>query len=309
MIERPRTGGAGHRCGDRARAPASSRCRSTSPRCWQRPPPTARTGSPVTEVDAAVAFDAPGTMTGITDAVSGGTFASLVEMLRNGRGRLPDPHALEPERSRRAGGCDLRPRRHAGTGAWLAPLFPSPLINPPVLHRSAALLRDDGDALFAADYRYREGTVTASMLGPVNVPGVAPVASAAMALGQATVAGAQLLPQGDPFGSRRRAVPPRPGSRAPARARDPRRVVYRNDVHAVTASGDTADVSSRRSVIRATNRRPCSSARPPSPSPPWRRHGPAHQTPATVLGIADLRAVYPRRRPAHHPRSCSAGPR
>ena len=53
-----------------------------------------RSGSSVTEVDAAVSFTAP--MTGIADAVSGGTFASLVEIVRGGRGRLPDPHALDP---------------------------------------------------------------------------------------------------------------------------------------------------------------------------------------------------------------------
>ena len=127
-----------------------------------------RGSSPVIDADAAVAFTAPDAMTGITDAVSGGQFASLVEIMRSGRGRLPDPHALDPVRSRQAGGYDLRPRRHTGTHVRSVLLFPSPLINPPVLHRSAALLRADGDTVFAPNYRYREGTVTASMLGPAN---------------------------------------------------------------------------------------------------------------------------------------------
>lgn len=247
-----------------------------------------RSGSPVTEVDAAVAFTAPGTMTGISDAVSGGTFASLVEILRGGRGRLPDPHALDPVTTRPGGGYDLRPRRHTGTGAWLAPLFPSPLINPPVLHRSAALVRADGGAVFAADYRYREGTVTASMLGPANVPGVAPVASAAMALSQAAVTGAQLLPKVIRSGladalSR---FGPAPGSGPRTETLD--EWSYRIDVHAVTASGDTADVNVEalghpgyKSTAMLVGEAALAIASMAAP-----RAG--YVTPATVLGVHDL---------------------
>lgn len=247
-----------------------------------------RSGSPVVEVDAAVAFTAPGAMTGITDAVSGGTFASLVEIMRSGRGRLPDSYALDPVRSRRGGGYDLRPRRHTGTGAWLAPLFPSPLINPPVLHRSAALLRSDGDAMFAADYRYREGTVTASMLGPANVPGVAPVASAAMALGQAAVTGAQLLPK-----VIRSGVADALSRFGPATGTGPRPEAldewsYRIDVRAVTASGDTADVKVEalghpgyKSTATLVGEAALAIASLVAP-----RVG--YVTPATVLGVHDL---------------------
>ena len=150
---------------------------------------------------------------------------------------------LAGDRGRRRRRVSAPPRRHTGTGAWLAPLFPSPLINPPVLHRSAALLRADGDAVFAPDYRYREGTFTASMLGPADVPGVAPVASAAMAFGQAAVTGAQLLPKVIRSGladalSR---LGPSPGTGPRAETLD--EWSYRIDVHAVTASGDTADVT------------------------------------------------------------------
>ena len=247
-----------------------------------------RSGSPVKEVDVAVAFSAPDGMSGITDAVSGGTFASLVEILRNGRGRLPDPHALDPETSRRAGGYDLRPRRHTGTGAWLAPLFPSPLINPPVLYRSAALLRADGDAVFAPDYRYREGTVTASMLGPADVPGVAPVASAAMMFGQAAVTGAQLLPKVIRSGladALSRLGPP-PGTGPRAETLD--EWSYRIDVHAVTASGDTADVTVEalghpgyKSTATLVGEAALALASIEAP-----RAG--YATPATVFGVDDL---------------------
>lgn len=247
-----------------------------------------RSGSPVTEVDAAVAFTAAGSMTGITDAVSGGTFASLVEIMRSGRGRLPDPHALDPVTSRRRGGYDLRPRRHTGTGAWLAPLFPSPLINPPVLHRSAALLRADGDAVFAGDYRYREGTITASMLGPANVPGAAPVASAAMAFGQAAVTGAQLLPK-----MIRSGLAGALSRFGPATGTGPRQESldewsYRIDMRAVTVGGDTADVSVEalghpgyKSTATLVGEAALAIAAMVAP-----RAG--YVTPATVLGVHDL---------------------
>jgi short subunit dehydrogenase-like uncharacterized protein len=247
-----------------------------------------RAGSPVIDVDAAVAFSAPDALTGITDAVSGGTFASLVEIMRSGRGRLPDPHALDPVRSRQAGGYDLRPRRHTGTGVWLAPLFPSPLINPPVLHRSAALLRADGDTVFAPDYRYREGTVTASMLGPANAPGVAPVASAAMALSQAAVTGAQLLPKVIRSGlaDALARFGPAPGTGPRPETLD--EWSYRIDVHAVTASGDTADVTVEalghpgyKSTATLVGEAALAIASIVAP-----RAG--YVTPATVLGVHDL---------------------
>jgi short subunit dehydrogenase-like uncharacterized protein len=247
-----------------------------------------RSGSPVIEVDAAVAFTAPGAMTGINDAVSGGTFASLVEMLRNGTGRLPDPHALDPAGRRRAERYDLRPRRHTGNGAWLAPLFPSPFINPPVLHRTAALMRADGESVFGADYRYREGTITASMLGQANMPGVAPVASAAMALSQAALTGAQLLPNAirSRIADALSRVGPPPGTGPRPETLD--EWSYRIDVHAVTAAGDTADVTVEalghpgyKSTATLVGEAALAIASTGAP-----RAG--YQTPATVLGTADL---------------------
>ena len=247
-----------------------------------------RSGSSVTDVDAAVTFTAPGTMAGVTDAVSGGTFASLVEILRSGRSGLPDPHALDPAGSRRTRGYDLRPRRHSGSGAWLAPLFPSPLINPPVLHRTAALLRGDGDGVFAAGYRYREGTVTASMLGPANLPGVAPAASAVMALGQSAVTAAQLLPRAFRSGladalSR---IGPAPGTGPRPETLD--EWSYRIDVRATTASGETADVHVEalghpgyKSTATLVGEAALAVADLASP-----RAG--YVTPATVLGVDDL---------------------
>ena len=182
-------------------------------------------GWSVTDVDAAVTFSAPGTMAGVTDAVSGGTFASLVEILRSGRSGLPDPHALDPTGSRRTRGYDLRPRRHSGSGAWLAPLFPSPLINPPVLHRTAGLLRGDGDGMFTADYRYREGTghrVHARTDQPARHGACRLRGDGIGSVGRDR---RQLLPRTFARRPRRRPIADRPSARHWPTARHPRRLV------------------------------------------------------------------------------------
>ncbi|MGH9270522.1 MAG: saccharopine dehydrogenase NADP-binding domain-containing protein, partial [Ilumatobacteraceae bacterium] len=56
----------------------------------------ARHDSRVVDVDAAVTITTTARMTGIADAVSGGTYASMVEMIRGGDGRPADPHSLDP---------------------------------------------------------------------------------------------------------------------------------------------------------------------------------------------------------------------
>ncbi len=202
----------------------------------------ARHRSPVVDVDAAVAITTTARMTGIADAVSGGTFASMVEMIRGGDGRPADPHALDVDESSSGSRYDLRPRRHGGTGAWLAPLFPTPFLNPPVVHRSAALLRLAGDTTFGPDFRYREGSVAAAMLPGPTVPGLAPATAAMLATGQQVIAGTGRLP-----GAVRRRLAGAMARLGPAPGDGPRPEAldewsYRIDVHAVTANGDTADV-------------------------------------------------------------------
>lgn len=203
-----------------------------------------RHGEAVVDVDAAVAITTTARMTRLADAVSGGTFASMIEMIRRGDGGHPaSPHALDPGGLRSDIRYDLAPRRHAGTGEWLSPLFPTPFLNPPVAHRSAALLRATGDPLFAPDYRYREGTVTASMLPGLDLPGVAPMVSAMLAAGQAAGAAANRLPGwmraglADVLGR----IGPSPGDGPRAETLDA--WSYRIDLHAVTTGGRTADVA------------------------------------------------------------------
>jgi short subunit dehydrogenase-like uncharacterized protein len=120
-----------------------------------------RTGKAVLSVDVAVTMRSERRTARITDAVSGGTYVSGVEALRRDTGAaLRDPYLLDPASSHTGGRYDVRPRRHSATGQWLSPMFPTPFLNPPVVHRSAALLRDAGDPTFDPDFEYREGVVT-----------------------------------------------------------------------------------------------------------------------------------------------------
>jgi short subunit dehydrogenase-like uncharacterized protein len=248
----------------------------------------ARHGEPVVDVDAAVTITTTARLGGIADAVSGGTYASMVEMLRRDRGRAADPHALDPGASTGRRGYDLRPRRHTGTGAWLAPLFPTPFLNPPVVHRSAALLRAAGDPVFAPSFRYREGTVTASMLPGPDVPGAAPAVSAALAGSQYLLSAAGALPS-----VVRRSMADALARVGPSPGEGPRPETldawsYRIDVRAVTAGGGTADVvveaaghPGYKSTATLVGEAALALAEMSAP-----RAG--YGTPATVLGIGDL---------------------
>ena len=196
-----------------------------------------RTGLPVASVDVAVSMSGDAPVRSASDVVSGGTFASAVELVRRGGGDLADPHLLDTG-DRRRGRTDLRPRKHAGTGGWLAPMIPSPYLNPAVVHRSAALLRDSGDTIHAPDFEYREGVATGAM-----VP--RPAASAAAAgLSLMTMGFGLITKAPDPV---RRAVAdlfdrvgPSPGDGP--RPEDLDRWSYRLDVRAVDTSGGTQDV-------------------------------------------------------------------
>ena len=199
----------------------------------------ARSGAPVAEVDVATTTRSDARITSPSDAVSGGTFVSGIEALRRGPGRAAsDPYVLDPPASTASGRYGLGARRHAGTGAWLGPMVPSPFINPPVAHRSAALLRADGDPTFAPDFRYREGMTTAGV-----VPGpLAPLAAAALSSFQAGFG----LAGRAPAAVRGRiadvllALGPRSGD-GPA-PEDLDAWSYRLDVRATTTTGATADV-------------------------------------------------------------------
>ena len=197
---------------------------------------------------------------------------------------MPWTHPARPRRRR----YDLRPRRHAGTGEWLAPLFPSPFLNPPVVHRTAALLRDDGDAVFAPDFRYREGTVTSAMLPGPSVPGAAPAISATMAASQYLFAAAGRLPAAarDRLADALARLGPAPGDGPRPETLDA--WSYRIDARATTSDGGTADavVEARghpgyKSTAMLVGEAALALAAADGP-----RAG--YGTPATVLGVDDL---------------------
>ena len=248
----------------------------------------ARHGAPIVDVDAALAITATARIRSAADAVSGGTFASIVEMVRRGdRAGMTDPRALDPEPHGRTR-YELRPRRHTGTGAWLAPMFPSPFINPPVVHRGAALLRADGDPVYASTFRYREGAVSASMLPGPALPGADVAVAAMMAGGQGALGAAGNLPAAVRAGvaDAMARMGPRPGDGP--RVEDLDAWAYRIDVRATTAEGGTADV-----VVEATGHPGYKStatlvgeaalALAGAEAPPS-----GYGTPATALGIDDL---------------------
>jgi short subunit dehydrogenase-like uncharacterized protein len=198
-----------------------------------------RSGSPVAAVDVAVTMIGSARVRSASDAVSGGTFVSGVEAIRRGPGRaFTDPYVLDPPASSASGSYALVPRRHAGTGAWLGPMVPSPFLNPPIAHRSAALLRAEGDVTFAPGFRYSEGMTTT---GTVPSP-LAPLAAAALSSFQAGFGLASRAPRfvRGRIADTLLALGPRSGD-----GPDPADLdawSYRLDVRATTTSGDTVDV-------------------------------------------------------------------
>jgi short subunit dehydrogenase-like uncharacterized protein len=142
-----------------------------------------RTGDPVVSVDIALSIHSTGSISALSDAVSGGTFVSGVEALRRGQKALAaDPHLLDTPSSTARSRYDLRPRKHPATKQWLAPVFPSPYLNPPVVHRSASLLRDSDDPIFDPSFAYREGAATDSTV-PKPAAGAAAVSLSVMTAG------------------------------------------------------------------------------------------------------------------------------
>jgi short subunit dehydrogenase-like uncharacterized protein len=103
----------------------------------------------------------PGGLPRHTDILSGGTLHSLAAMLGDeDAARVVDPAALILDaelaaRIRERSPIDLGPRR-GPDGAVIAPMTPSPFINPPVVHRTSALMAQDRGER-PLPFRYREG--------------------------------------------------------------------------------------------------------------------------------------------------------
>lgn len=112
------------------------------------------------EVELRVGFTPPPGVPRPSDGISGGTFQSLRHALADEQAQLLlDPASLVPDgafaaRVRQRSPIEIAPRR--ADGAVVAPMVPSAYLNPPVVHRSRALLAGEGDEL-AVPLRYREG--------------------------------------------------------------------------------------------------------------------------------------------------------
>jgi short subunit dehydrogenase-like uncharacterized protein len=115
-------------------------------------------------VDVEVSWRLPPGLPRPSDAISGGTFQSLVavadsdsdaSVVTDAAALVTDPHAADEVRERSP--IAVRPRRNA-RGDVLAPMVPAAFINPAVVHRSRALLAAER-AVHTAPFRYREGIV------------------------------------------------------------------------------------------------------------------------------------------------------
>ncbi len=113
-------------------------------------------------IDVVCRFTPPPGLPLPSDMVSNGTFESLREAIAGeGAGVLGDPAALvvgltDPDAVRGASPIRSRPWRSPGAGI-VAPMIPSPVINPPVIQRSLALSG-------IAPIPYREGVSLAGMV-------------------------------------------------------------------------------------------------------------------------------------------------
>jgi short subunit dehydrogenase-like uncharacterized protein len=107
-----------------------------------------------------------------SDGMSGGTFQSLSGMAgAEDAALMADPAVLITDVAaaatvRRASPIRLAPRR-GSNGAVIAPMAPSPFINPAVIQRTAALIAS-ADGRPAEPLRYREGVVLGG--GAISLP-------------------------------------------------------------------------------------------------------------------------------------------
>jgi short subunit dehydrogenase-like uncharacterized protein len=131
-----------------------------------------RTGEACREVKVVVSFVGK-RITGLRDAVSGGTVASLSTLLeldttdcvRNPACLLPPDSADAAEVAQR-NAYSFLPRYDEDVEAVTAPTIPAPFINPPIVLRSQALMA--GSGLFAPDFRYVEAMSMKSLVPSVS---------------------------------------------------------------------------------------------------------------------------------------------
>src|SRR5574337_8032 len=205
-------------------------------------------GGPCREVRIVVSFTGR-RPTDPRDAVSGGTAATITELLAHDRSDclrnmacLLPPGTPDARAVARRNALHWLPEVDDEWQAVVAPTLPGPFINPPVILRGVALI--DDPTLFARDFRYREGTHLGSLVpGSDRLPkpaalallwGVAAAISAPLATLAATVSG-PLQFQRLALGRLLEALAPKRGSGPSEAALDG--MGYAFDVRAVAANG------------------------------------------------------------------------
>lgn len=121
-----------------------------------------RHGERCVKVEIAIRLTGP-SLTRLSDAISGGTLASMRAVLEHDRSDslqrmdclLPEelPEGWNANAVALANGAPLSPWWDADWASVMAPALPAPFINPPLVLRSASLAPD----AFAPGFRYREG--------------------------------------------------------------------------------------------------------------------------------------------------------
>ena len=162
-----------------------------------------RCGERLAKLDVVVHFTGP-TLTRLSDALSGGTLASMRMVLAHDRSDslqrmdclLPEPlpEGWSAKAASLANAAPLAPWWDAEAKSVMAPTLPAPFVNPPLLLRSAALAPDR----FAPTFRYREGLALRGMAEGLlaRFAGLLPAGEGPLArLGLAGLGGASLATQ------------------------------------------------------------------------------------------------------------------
>jgi short subunit dehydrogenase-like uncharacterized protein len=257
-----------------------------------------RFGEPLATADAAVVTTAAAKVSGLSDMVSGGTYGSMVGLVRRGPGKgIADPYLLdppEPGAPAKGGHISLLPRRHAGSRAWLAPMLPAAYINPAVVHRGAALTRLGGGDRFAPGFRYMEGSAVGGFLPAAAKraePVLAPITAGLLGGSQLTLSLGARAPQAvrDRVAGLMERVGPKPGDGPRPETLDD--WSYRIDLRATTVSGQQVDVvveaeghPGYKSTAMLVGEAALLLADPSATRP----GGAGFLTPATALGLAEL---------------------
>lgn len=124
-----------------------------------------RFDSPLRTIDIAIDVQPDAPVLNLADVVSGGTVSSSLDVLRRGGELAVRDVRMLDESEHDALPYDTTAREHAATGKWLAPMLPTPYVNPVIVHRTASLIADD--TLLDPNFRFRDGLVVQG-----QVPGI-----------------------------------------------------------------------------------------------------------------------------------------